>query len=255
MNHRNISLTVIDALLQAHKAAGEQPGNQGLPAAGGPRPPFSITISREAGALGTAVAAEVGRLLGWPVYDREILEKIAQELKRPAHQLAAVDERPVSWLEDSLAMLLAEYPVSADTYLKYLLATVRGLGAAGRCVIVGRAANFILPAATTVRVRLVAEPADRARVVADRLGVGRAEAEAWVEKTDRERLRFVKRLFNKDAADPHQYDLVLNTSRLTVEEAAGVIVQHLLRWEGRPTAAPASPAPPAGASVPTPALA
>jgi cytidylate kinase len=234
MNFQDVSLSVVDALLNTQKKTSEPP------AAGGPRPPFSIAISREAGTPGTAVAAETGRRLGWPVYDREILDKIAQQLKRPAHHLAAVDERPVSWLEDSLSLLLAEYPVSADTYLKYLLATVRGLGAVGRCVINGRAASFILPPATTVCVRLVADLKDRVRNAAGRPGVGPAEAEAWVEKTDRERLGFVKRYFGKDAADPHQYDLVLNTSRLTVQEAAGLVVQHLRQWEGRPPAAAAT---------------
>jgi cytidylate kinase len=103
----------------------------------------------------------------------------------------------------------------------------------GRCVIVGRGANFILPAPTTLRVRLVASREDRVRAMAHRLGLPAREAAAWVERTERERAEFVRRYFGQDTADPHHYDLVLNMSRLSVEEAADVVVQTLRRFEGR----------------------
>jgi cytidylate kinase len=178
------------------------------------------------------VATAVGKRLNWPVYDREILDKIGEEMKRPPRHLEGVDERPGNWLEECLAGLLSEYHVSADAYFKYLLGTVRGLGAVGRCVIVGRGANYILPAASTLRVRLVASREDRVQVIARQLGLSEPEAAAWVEKTERHRSGFVKRYFGKDSTDPHQYDLVLNMSRLSVEDAAEVIIQMSRRVEG-----------------------
>jgi cytidylate kinase len=224
MNHSDLSLSVIQALLRGRdEAAGPQP-----PA----RPPFSITISREPGALGSTVAGEVGRRLGWPVYDREILVRVAEAIHRPTFHLQGVDERARSWLEEALSGLLSEYAVSSGAYLKYLIGTVRGLAAGGRCVIVGRGANFILPAATTLRVRLVASPEDRARVVALRFNLPPREAAAWAERTERERAEFVRRSFGKDPADPHHYDLVLNTSRVSAADAADAVVGMLRRLEG-----------------------
>jgi cytidylate kinase len=201
--------------------------------AGPVRPPFSIAISREAGALGHTVAGGVGHRLGWPVYDREILDKIGEDMRRPPRHLQAVDEQPGSWLEEVLAGLASQSSVSADRYLKYLIGAVRGLGQIGRCVIVGRGATFILPAESTLRVRLVASAEDRARVIAERLHLGLREAAAWAERTERQRGEFVRRAFGRDVTDPHHHDLALNMSRLSVEEAAEVIVEVLRRWEGR----------------------
>jgi cytidylate kinase len=193
-----------------------------------PRPPFCITISREAGARGTSVATAIGQQLHWPVYDKEILDKIGEEMRRPPRQLEAVDERPGNWLEECLSGLLSYYRVTGDAYFKYLLGTVQALGTVGRCVIVGRGANYILPAATTLRVRLVASREDRVRVMTAQLGLSEHEAATWVGKTERQRVEFVKHYLGKEVSDPHAYDLVLNMSRLSTEDGAEVIV-HLLR--------------------------
>jgi len=179
------------------------------------------------------VAAEVGRRLGWPVYDRNILDKVAEFLRRPASHLQGVDERPATWVGECLACLFDKYHVGSDTYLKHLFAVVHALGAAGSCVIVGRGANFLLPAETTLRVRLVARPEDRAQVMATRLGLTPAEAADWVAKTERERTEFVKNAFKFDVTDTHHYDLVLNMSRLSLEEAAEALIHLWQRFEGR----------------------
>jgi cytidylate kinase len=232
MSFHDLSLSLAEALVQAQASSGRRP-TPGDGPNGPARRPFTITISREAGALGNSVAAEVGRRLGWPVHDRNILDRIAQKLRRPPAQVEGVDERRVSWLGECLASLFDRYPVEADTYLKHLFAAVRGLGEDGRCVIVGRGANFLLPAETTLRVRLVARPEDRAREVAKRVGFSAKEADAWVKATERERLAFLKDAFKQDPADPHHYDLVLNMSRLSVAEAADVILEALRRFQER----------------------
>jgi hypothetical protein len=79
--------------------------------------------------------------------------------------------------------------------------------------------------------------------MARRLNLGPREAAAWAERAERLRGEFVRRAFRQDVADPHHYDLVLNTSRLSVEEAADVIIRVLQGLEGRSgSAAPAAPA-------------
>jgi len=231
MNYRDLSLSLARALIRSQANSG-----QGTPPDGrraGAPPAFTVTISREVGALGSSVAAEVGRLLDWPVYDRNILDKVAEELRRPPSHLQGVDERPATWLADCLSNLFDKHHVGADAYLKHLFAVVRALGAVGSCVIVGRGANFLLPAETTLRVRLVARPEDRAQVMAARLGMPASEAARWVETTERERTEFVRRAFKEDPTDTHHYDLVLNTSRLSVGGAAEIIADTLRHLERR----------------------
>jgi cytidylate kinase len=192
---------------------------------------FAVAISREAGAGGVSVAREVARRLGCPMYDREVLEKIAEEMRRPKSEVAALDERPVGWLEELFAGMLHESRVTGDTYVKYLVGALRGLVLMGPCVIVGRGSSCVLPPETTLRVRLVASLPDRIRTARHRFGMTEREAAAWVYRTDEERARFLKRYFRVDSADPHLHDIVLNTSRLSSEECADVIVRAYRRFE------------------------
>lgn len=232
MNDRDLSLAL--ALIRSQTG--------GDHAAKPPSPPaFTITISREAGALGSSVAAEIGRRLGWAVYDQDILDKVAEKLHSSPRRVEEVDERPTSWLADCLGGFLDKGHVGPDAYLRHLFVVVRGLGGAGHCVIVGRGANFLLPPETTLRVRLVASQEARANAVAERVGMPMDEAAEWVENTERERLVFVKKAFRADAADPHHYDLVLNTTRLSVEDAADFILDALRRLQRR--ASPVAPRP------------
>src|SRR5579883_2573897 len=177
MNDHDVSLRVAGALFDAFARA--KPARPPETA----RPPFSIAISREAGAQGKTVATEIGRRLGWPVYDREILDKVAEEMRKPTFRVEGIDERPVNWLEDCLrAFAMAEH-VNPTAYHKHLVGVVRGLGLIGRCVIVGRGATCILPPETTLRVRLAAELPDRVKVIARLHNLLPAEAARLVAKT------------------------------------------------------------------------
>src|SRR5262249_28050963 len=119
-------------------------------------PAWTIAISREAGANGTGIARLVGERLGWPVYDRELLERIAHNMGLHARLVENVDEKQRSWLEESLAGLSSARALSGSRYVRHLVRTVLSLAARGNCVLVGRGAAQVLPAGTTLRVRLVA---------------------------------------------------------------------------------------------------
>jgi cytidylate kinase len=194
---------------------------------------FTITISREPGASGASVGREVGRLLGWPVYDHELLDFIARDMGTQVNVLQLIDEKPVGWLEQAVVDLVSDYKLSHDAYMVHLIATVRTLGAQGKCVIVGRGANFLLPAASTLRVRLIAELHDRVTVIQRTHNLSEKDATRWVERTQHERMQFVKKNFGKDAGEVHYYDLILNSSRFTVAASARLIVDSLYRLRTR----------------------
>ena len=218
MTSINLSLDVAKALIEsAARTQAEPYGKEKAPS-------VTVTISREVGAQGTPVAREVGRLLAWPVYDQEVIDLVAEKLKRPSFLLRRLDERPATWLDRVIGDIANDYKISPSAYLTYLISVVRGLGKIGHCVIVGRGASHILPPESTLRVRLVAAPADRARVVHERTGLDIKEAARWAEQAEHARVEFVRHNFGVDTADPHRYDLVLNTSRLSVVSCARIVV-------------------------------
>jgi cytidylate kinase len=213
----------------------EQPQRAEATAGGRPHPPaaFTVAVSREAGSGGTSVAREVGRRLSWPVYDHELLEQIAKDLRVSVHLVEGVDEQPGNWLQEWAESFAGAPAVDEPAYFQRLLQMVLSLGARGECVIVGRGAALLLPIETTLRVRVIAAHEDRVAAVSRDLGLPSRDAARHVDATDRERALFVKNHFRKDPADPLNFDLVLNASRFSVAECAELIIEALNRLRER----------------------
>lgn len=222
-----------------HWAARQQPGPGASEPADGSRP-LTIALSREAGTQGTAVGEAVGKLLGWHVYDSELLEHIAKEMGLRTSLLESVDEKHRSWIVEALQGFMSppkkgerNWLVSENNYAHHLVQTVLSLASHGRCVIVGRGAALILPPETTLRVCLVGALRDRVAAFSRLQGISEQEAAGKARTIDRERADFVRNHFQKDPDDPRNYDLVLNALRLSVEHCAEMIVEMLPRLEAR----------------------
>jgi len=209
-------------LLRKRRAA------EGLP---GYPPAFTVAISRDAGAGGTAIARAVGERLGWPVYDRELLQRVAEGMGLRPEQLEKVDERHKGWLQQCLEFFVTSPPVAGDAYACRLAEALLSLAARGECVIVGRGAAQVLPAESTLRVRLVGPFPARVRAVQRRHGASAEEAERRVAATDSEWRRFVQEYFHKDPSDAGLYDLVLNSARFTAGQCVDFIVEALQRFQ------------------------
>jgi cytidylate kinase len=190
-------------------------------------PHFTIALSREVGAGGTSVGAAVGERLGWPVYDHELIERIAAQMHLRTSLLESVDERRRSWLLEAVEAFSSGRTVSESAYVRHLVETVLSLGTHGDCVIVGRGAALVLPPATTLRVRLIAEMEDRIRNMSRERGLSHQDAANLIDALDRERVRFSRDHFRKDVTDPSQYDLVLNTSRVSYAACADIVMAAL----------------------------
>lgn len=206
-------------------AIGHEPGPGGQP--------FTIAFSREAGSGGITVAREVGRRLNWPVYDQELLEHLASDLKVDVSLVEDYDERRGSWLVDCIKAFSATASVSEVAYFHRLVRMIQAIGARGECLIVGRGSTFILPLESTLRVRIVAAHDDRVAFIAQDRNLSRPEAARFVDTKDKDRARFIKDHFHKDPADPQSYDLILNRSRFSVDETAEMVLEALQRMQAR----------------------
>jgi cytidylate kinase len=103
------------------------------------------------------------------------------------------------------------------------------LGHHGDVVMLGRGAQYLLPSQCALRVRVVAPLELRVDRMAARAGLPLPQAQAQVEHFDAERAAFVRSCFQRDANSPLNYDLVLNTSEISPEGAAEVVLVALRR--------------------------
>jgi len=205
------------------------------PSAHPPGPPGDfITISRQMGA-GDDIADEVAKSLGWHVFDREIAEYVAREADVRRSVVESLEEHHRSQITDLLATFLGRQSLPSDTYFKHLMSVILTVAHHGEAVIVGRGANFILPASCGLRVRLVASLPRRLEHVSTARQMSPEEACRLILESDNERKAFIAQQFHKDIDDPLHYDLVLNTGELPVPLAVQIIVQAFRGKLGRQT--------------------
>jgi len=186
-----------------------------------------ITVSREPGSGGRIVAEGVAKRLGLDLFNREIIQEMAQSAHISARLLETLDEKGLSVLEDWVSTLVNEKHLWPDQYLQHLMKVIGTIGKHGRAVIVGRGANFILPPEGIFRVRILAPLEMRVQNVARHFGVPVQEAKRRVLRTESDRRAFVRKYFHADIADPVNYDLMINTGALSIEAAENTVLGAL----------------------------
>ena len=188
-----------------------------------------ITLSRDAGNGGVAVAQGLAERLGWKVFDSEIVDYIAQQSSVHKDLIGTLDESARDFVTDAVMALVGsvehrEY--GSSDYREALFSTMAAIAQHGEAVILGRGGNIVLEGARdSLRVRLIAPQSVRVARVAEDLSIGAAEADKLVRLTDRERRSFIKKQFDRDIEDPCLYDLVINTAGMTTSEVVSMIWQ------------------------------
>lgn len=183
---------------------------------------LTVAISREAGSLGSEIGQELGKRLDWPVYDREILDLIADRTVLRTELVESIDEQDSTWIDETVRSIGLPHELSRAGYAYHLTKVLAALSAHGRCVIVGRGATALLPKESTLRLRVVGPLNQRIQRMAEQRHVPFTEAEAILRRVDQERQEFVSHHFHKDVNDPHNFDLVLNSDRYTPAELAEI---------------------------------
>ncbi len=187
-------------------------------------PPI-ITISREMGAGGHPIAKLVVKKLGkpWKLYHKNLIDQIARSSKLQKELIKQVDEQKRAMVEELIYHILGKRYLTLSHYYKHLVKTLAVIGKRGYAVIVGRGANFILKNA--FKVRIICDMEQRIKWEMEFEKISRAEAIRRIKKSDEERYKFVKTLFNHDIRKAHHYDLVIKTGEdLSINDAADVIV-------------------------------
>ena len=192
-----------------------------------------ITISREPGSGGKIVAQKLAAMLDVELFHQEVLHEMAKRAEVSQQMLATMDERGLSILEDWISSLVHDRHMWPDEYLRHLMNVIGTIGKHGRAVVVGRGANFVLPPEQRFRVRISAPRRFRVQNVAREFNISEDEAKRRVIQTESNRKAFIRKYFNSDIADPDNYDLILNTDTLSLDNATKIIAAALECLAGR----------------------
>jgi cytidylate kinase len=191
------------------------------------RPHPVITVSRQYGARGAAVAHAVAERLGYSYWNREIVEEIARHAQVSELLVRNFDEHHRASIVETVRSMTVGGRLSSSEYFRELALVVHGIAQHGDAVIVGRGAGFLVP--TAFRVRVVAPVDDRVRGLSERRGISASEARTQVADTDADRAAFVHDHYGRVVDDPAAYDLYVNTASFGVDGAADIVVAAFRR--------------------------
>lgn len=186
-----------------------------------------VAFSRLPYAGADELGHKLAERLGYTYYGIEIVDLIAKEAGVSRKLLEGVDERVRSAVERYVLDAFRVHGFTENDYVREVVHTVTTLGERGGAVILGRGSPFILGPHQALRVLVTAPLADRLASMRRQRELPKNEAERLIADEDRFRGEFVRQSFGVDPDDTSRYDLVVNTSTLSIEGALEVIVTAL----------------------------
>ncbi len=178
-----------------------------------------IAMTREMGSLGKDVASVISARLGKPVVHHEIIDQLANKMRlRKSHVVRFLDGKANIWErlttdKTSLSIYTADETIALAE--SNSVAVIRGWGSA----------HLLRPIQHVICVRVCAPLQMRVQRMMERLNT---DDEGFVtneiKMSEEAHAAITRRHFGVNWQDSEQYDLVLNTERVSIEECADEVL-------------------------------
>ena len=201
-----------------------------------------VTIARQYGSGGKTIGEMLAKDLGIPCYNVNLLKMASEESGINEQLFMQMDEKlrnsPILrmttdvYTGDVIPPESSEF-VSAKNLFNYQAMVMKRLAETESCVIIGRAADFVLkdyPNVISVFVH-ASEEFNLARAM-ERNSMTEAEMKKFIAKTDRYRADYYKHYTGREWTDARNYDLCLNSGKMGFEKCVQEIKGYMkVRFE------------------------
>lgn len=196
---------------------------------------YVITIARGFGSGGKTIGKMLSEKLGVTYYDKELI-KVASEESGISESLFGISDEKVKKSifkhknkSDEISSPNSGNFTSEDNLFNFQAKVIRELADKESCIIIGRAADYVLrDRDNVVKVFVFADKDFCINKVLELFPVkDSAEASALIEKTDRERESYYKYHTGNEWDNARNYDLCLNSSQLGFEKCVDIISEYL----------------------------
>lgn len=186
------------------------------------KPGVVITISREHGSSGKQIGKMVAEKLGIPFYYKEMTALAAQE--------SGLDKEFISDINANSPDVLRNLYLSTNVVQQAVVAQdkiIRKIADNGSCVIVGRAADYVLrDYKNVVRLFIYAREEYKVKRVMEIYGDTAKDAQKNVRRADEARAAYYNNISGLQWGGAHNYDLLIDSS-VGVERCVGLICDYI----------------------------
>lgn len=193
-----------------------------------------INVGRQFGSGGRLVALALGRKLGIPVYDQELIAKAAEQSGFSKELFANSDEKRNLLALSSFIVDVGRFG-SADNYMSdnqlFVIQSnvIRSLADKGPAIFIGRCSDYILRDRKCLDVFVTATDEVRIKRIAERMNITPEQADSLMRKRDRTRETYYNYYTFGNWGVASNYDLCVDSSVLGIEGTADMIIDFCRR--------------------------
>ena len=181
-----------------------------------------ITIAREHGSSGKQIGKLISEKLGIPFYYKEMTALAALE--------SGLDKEFISDINSNAPTILQSLYLSTDVIQQAIVAqdkVIRKIADSGSCVIVGRAADYVLrDYEDVIRVFIYADEEFKISRVMEIYGDSKEQALKNLHRSDEARASYYKNISAQNWGDRHNYELMIDSS-VGLDESAEIICSYV----------------------------
>lgn len=175
-----------------------------------------ITISRGSYYHGKSIAEKLAKKLGYSCFSRDQIIENLDEFHLPELKM-------VRGLHDAFSVL-DRFPHGKHRFIAAMRSSILQLFLGGNVVYHGLVAHhFVRDISHVLKVRIIADPADRVAAEMARENISEDEARNILKKDDEERRRWGMFLYGIDVMDPETYNLTIRIGHLSEDDAVDLI--------------------------------
>ena len=188
-----------------------------------------ITIGRQFGAGGRELGRKLADKLNIPYYDKEVIDSVAALSGLSKEYIAEKDEVATNSFLYSLVMgtrTLTGQKTVEEIKMDAQREALLEIAEKGSCVIIGRAADYILRAEKPFRIFVSSDEETRTERVCRRDGLSREDAERKIRKMDKLRSSYYNEYAGAAWGRADNYDLCINLSRFSIDQVIEMITMN-----------------------------
>lgn len=187
-----------------------------------------INIGRSFGRGGGSIGQAIGKKLGIPFYDNELISKVAEENGYSRNLFAGEEKRSLFSMSSFFASSRLSYMdsgyVNDDVMFNIQSEVIRGIAEKGDAVIIGRCADYILREKKCLNVFIGAPEEFRIRRLMQEENLSEDEAEKLMRKKDRTRETYYNYYTFGAWGHASNYHLCVDSSVLGIDGTADYII-------------------------------